>query len=147
MPEPYRRSLRESDLFLAAGCCRSQDPAARKRHLRDFPWNAFVWLLDTALLSSLSLFFRYVLILFLFRSFDSRWIFPFSSSRLREFFEERFRLATILQSPAPYFFTFHTSHSLWEVRKHGTVARSSNLTHLNSGPLPERGPFSSIHPD
>lgn len=24
---------------------------------------------------------------------------------------------------APYFFTFHTSHSLWEVRKHGTVAR------------------------
>lgn len=82
-----------------------------------------------------------------FRSFDSRWISSSSSSRLREFLEGRFRLATIHQSPAPYFFTFHMSHSLWEVRKHGTVARSSNLTHLNSGQLPERGPFSSIHPD
>lgn len=31
--------------------------------------------------------------------------------------------ATTYQGAAPYFFTFHTSHSLWEVRKHGTVAR------------------------
>lgn len=75
MPEPYRRLLRESDLFLAAGCCRSQDPASRNRHLRDFSWNAFVRLLRTSLLS-LSLFFRHVLILFVFRSFDSRMDFP-----------------------------------------------------------------------
>lgn len=27
---------------------------------------------------------------------------------------------------APYFFTFHTSHSLWEVRKHGTASPGSN---------------------
>lgn len=33
------------------------------------------------------------------------------------------RSPTTHQGAAPYFFTFHTSHSLWEVRKHGTVAR------------------------
>lgn len=33
--------------------------------------------------------------------------------------------ALISLGAAPYFFTFHMSHALWEVRKHGTVARRS----------------------
>jgi len=40
---------------------------------------------------------------------------------------------------APYFFTFHTSHSLWEVRKHGTVARCRSRLPLQGqrrSPLP-----------
>ena len=36
------------------------------------------------------------------------------------------------QSAAPYFFTFHTSHALWEVRKHGTDARLSLENLLSS---------------
>lgn len=77
MPEPYR-SLRESNLFLAAGCCRSQDLVPRKRHPRDFSSNAFVRFLSTTLLSSLSLVFRHVLlVLSVFPSIRDRYFFVF----------------------------------------------------------------------
>lgn len=57
---------------------------------------------------------------------------PFSSSTInpeisRFFNKDDYCLVTIHQDAAPYFFTFHTSHSLWEVRKHGTVARYYKL--------------------
>lgn len=41
-----------------------------------------------------------------------------------------------LPGAAPYFFTFHMSHLLWEVRKHGTVARC-----YQDGPLELRFAF------
>lgn len=42
MPGPYRRRLRESNLFLAAGCCRSQDLHHRRRNSANFIFAPFV---------------------------------------------------------------------------------------------------------
>jgi len=86
----------------------------------------------------MALFFSSVVILIGFYSYPcpfDRHKFSFLSllTTAPEISSPDFRPATTYQDAAPYFFTFHTSHSLWEVRKHGTVARyQASLGHLNS---------------
>ncbi|KAK9307697.1 hypothetical protein QLX08_002095 [Tetragonisca angustula] len=55
---------------------------------------------------------------------------------------------TIHLGADPYFFTFHTSHSLWEVRKHGTASPGFEMEKINFPPLETTiGPPLPFHRD
>jgi len=124
------RPLRESDLFLAAGCCRTQklhcgeDARLRARtvHLVDFCRTVANSPRLFILFHSSALTFPSLIEWRVSVSIISTMIRGIPGERFR-FPATSFRFAMTYQGAAPYFFTFHTSHSLWEVRKHGTVAR------------------------